>query len=200
MEAGVRRPFHPLRWAACLVVFAAGCAGSPPGGAPAAAPPSPVAQTKVLFSKAEGFFYKGHYEEAVREYSALIAAAPAHAAAHRCRAAALGALRRDAEALADYRRALELAPKDDDVVLGRGLFFFSRGRYAEAIEDFDRAIALDAGNAVPHLYRARACEKIGKYREASEARSTYIHCTIPREEALPGERPQVRELRALGLE
>ena len=199
MEAGGHRLFRSLRLLG-LIVLAAGCAGPDRGGAPAASPPPPTAQAKVQFSKAEGYFYKGLYADAVREYSLLIAADPAHAAAHRCRAAAFAALGRDAEALADYRRAIELAPQDDDARLGRGLFHVARGRYAEAVEDFDRAIGLDAGNAVPHLYKARACEKIGKFREAGEARQAYIHCTIPREETASRERPAVRELRVLGLE
>jgi tetratricopeptide (TPR) repeat protein len=198
MEAGVRRFFRSLL--PCLIALAAGCAGTDRGVAHAPAPPPPGAQSKVLFSKAEGYFYKGLYAEAVREYSLLLAAEPEHAAAYRCRAAAFAALRRDAEALADYGRAIALAPRDDDAWLGRGLFHFARGRYAEAVEDFDQAISLDPGNAVSFFFKARACDKIGKYREAGEARVNYIHCTVPREESVPGERPVVRELRALGLE
>jgi tetratricopeptide (TPR) repeat protein len=200
MQAGLRRLLRPLRSVLGLIVVAAGCAGAQRGEPPAASPPPPGAQVKILLSKAEGYFYKGLYTEAVREYTSLLAANPAHAAAYRCRAAAFAALHRDAEALADYRRAVDLSPRDDDAWLGQGLFHFARGRYAEAVEDFDRAIALDPGNAVTHLYKARACDKIGKYREAGEARQSYIHCTIPREEAALGERPPVRELRALGLE
>lgn len=202
MAAGVRRLRRFLPTLPALFFLAVAACAGPERGGPAFAPPPPApgAQAKVHFSKAEGFFYKGLYPEAVREYSALLAADPVHAAAYRCRAAALAALRRDAEALADYRRAVELAPRNDDAWLGRGLFHFSRGRFAESIEDFDRAIALDPGNAVPHRFKASACDRIGKYREADEARHAYVHCTIPREETESRERPPVRELRALGLE
>jgi tetratricopeptide (TPR) repeat protein len=200
MPAAVRRRFGFTVPLLGLIALAWGCAGAPPAGGPAAAPSSAATQARMLFSKAEGYFFKGLYPEAVREYTALLAVEPANATGYRCRAAAHAALRQDAEALADYRRALELAPRDDDAWTGRGLFHFARGRYAEAIEDFDRAIALDAANAVPHDYKARACDKIGKYREAAEARQNYIHCTIPREDAAARERPPAREIKALGLE
>lgn len=200
MEDRATRRSRALLAALGIVLLAAGCAGVERAGGEGAAAPPPGVDSRVLFSKAEGYFYKGLFEDAVREYTALLAAAPAHAAAYRCRATAFAALHRDAEALADYGRAVELAPKDDDTWLGRGLFLFSRGRYAEAIEDFERASALDPAHAVPHLFRARACEKIGRLREAAEARQAYVHCTIAREEAASRERPPVRELQALGLE
>lgn len=200
MEAVFRRLLRTLCPVLGVLVLAGGCAGHHLGGSADAAAPVPGSRSKVQFSKAEGYFYKGLYDDAVREYTALLAAEPRHAAAYRCRAAAFAALKRDAEALADYGRAVGLAPQDDDAWLGRGLFLFARGRYVEAVEDLDRAIELDPGNAVSHLFRARACEKIGKFREASAARAAYIHCTAPREETATGERPPVRELRALGLE
>lgn len=198
MEAGVRRIFHALLPA--LVLLAAGCVGTPPAGAPAAAAPLAPAQARILFSKAEGYFHKGLYPEAIREYTALIAADPANAVAFRCRAAARAALREDAAAAADYDLAIALDPRNDDAWLGRGLFHFAHGKYADAIDDFDHVIALDPGGAVAHRYRALACEKIGKYREAGESRQAYIHCTLPREDSATRERPPARELRALGLE
>ena len=76
-------------------------------------------------------------------------------------------LGREAEALADYGRAVELDPRFDDAWLGRGLYHFARGRYAEAVDDLDRAAALDPRNAIVHKYRALACDKVGRLREAA---------------------------------
>jgi tetratricopeptide (TPR) repeat protein len=96
---------------------------------------------------------------------------------------------------------VELAPRLDEAWLGRGLYFYSRGRYAEAIDDFDRVNALDPVNAVAHMYRAQACEKVGRLREAAASRQAYIHCETPREgpESDGGAVPP-RELNVLGLE
>ncbi|HWR98596.1 MAG TPA: tetratricopeptide repeat protein [Candidatus Methanoperedens sp.] len=195
---------------ACALVCAAmalaalfgGCAGTP-GKAPesAARAVAPGRTTKILLSNAEGHFFRGNILQAIAAYSEIIAAEPQNAFVFRCRAAALAVLGREADALADYGRAVELDPRLDEAWLGRGLYHFSRGRYAEAIEDFDHAAALDRHSAAAHKYRALACEKVGRLREAAISREAYIHCENLRE--LPesaGEGAPVRELKALGLE
>ena len=107
-------------------------------------------------------------------------------------------LGREAEALADYGRAVELDPRFDDAWLGRGLYHFARGRYAEAVDDLDRAAALDPRNAIVHKYRALACDKVGRLREAALSRQAYVHCEAPPEPpAAAGEAPPARELKAL---
>ena len=60
-----------------------------------------------------------------------------------------------------------------------GSSYFARGRYAEAIDDLDRAAALDPRNAVVHKYRALACDKVGRLREAALSRQAYVHCEAP---------------------
>lgn len=181
-----------------LVLQVAGCAPAPPAGTGEAAP---ARSTRFVFSNAEGHFFKGNLAEALAAYSEVIAAEPKSAPAFRGRAAVLAVLGREAEALADYGRALELDPRFDDAWLGRGLYLFSRGRYAEAIDDFDRVNALDPNNATAHKYRAIACEKVGRLREAQASRQAYIHCESPHEgpqEGVAAVPP--RELKALGLE
>jgi tetratricopeptide (TPR) repeat protein len=180
-----------------LLALLAGCAGGP-----AAQPAAPADRSvKFTFSNAEGHFFRGNLLEAVAAYSEVIAADPKNAPAFRGRAAALAVLGRDAEALADYGRAVELDPRFDDAWLGRGLYLFSRGRFAEAIDDFDRVAALDPNSAIAHKYRALACDKVGRLREAAASRQAYIHCVVPHEHPESGEdSPPARELKALGLE
>jgi Tfp pilus assembly protein PilF len=181
-----------------LVLQGTGCASGPQG---AAETPAQVRTIKFLFSNAEGHFFKGNIAEAIAGYSEVIAADPKNALAFRCRAAALAVLGREAEAYADYGRAVELAPRLDDAWLGRGLYLFSRGRYAEAIDDFDRVVEIDPDSAVAHKYRAMACDKVGRLREAAISHQAYIHCETPHEHPESAvERPPARELKALGLE
>jgi tetratricopeptide (TPR) repeat protein len=179
-----------------LVLQLAGCASGPPAETKA-----PARSTKFLFSNAEGNFFRGNFAEAVAGYSDVIAADPKSAPAFRGRAAALAVLGREADALADYGRAVELDPRFDEAWLGRGLYLFSRGRYADAIDDFDRVVALDPNDAIAHKYRAIACEKVGRLREAQVSRQAYIHCETPHEHPADKEAPAPpRELKALGLE
>jgi tetratricopeptide (TPR) repeat protein len=175
-----------------------GCAGGPPARLESA---DSGRQAKLLLSKAEGHFFNRHYSEAVAGYSEVLAVDPANAVAFRCRAAAHAALGRDAEALADYGRAVGSDPRYEDAWVGRGLFLYSKGRYADAIDDFDRALAIDRRNGTANLYKALACEHVGRLREAAEARSAYIHCEIPREGGEGGHSDAPpRELDALGLQ
>lgn len=193
----------------CAFVWLAvisGCAVSPParpgGGGAAAAPEAHERhrQVRFLLGNAEGYFFSGRYAEAIPGYTAVLALDPANAVAFRCRAAALAALGRESEALADYAKAIAIDARYDEARLGRGLYYFSKNRFAEAIDDFDAAIAIDANNAGAHFFKALACEKVGRLREAAAARQAYIHCVVPRDGGQPGE-PEVgaREVKALGL-
>jgi tetratricopeptide (TPR) repeat protein len=185
-----------------LVALFSGCAAGP-GAAPepagqAAGQAYPV---KVLLSKAEGHFFRGNYLEAIAAYTETIALDPKNAPAYRGRAAAHAVLGKEADALADYGRAVTIDPRFDDAWLGRGLYLFSRGRYADAIDDFDQAAALDPRNPIVHRYRALACDKVGRLREAAISRQAYIHCeTAPEEEESAEGGAPARELKALGLE
>lgn len=181
-----------------LVLQVTGCASGTQGAPEGTAESRTV---KFLLSNAEGHFFRGNLAQAIVGYAEVIAAYPKNAPAFRGRAAALAVLGRDTEALADYSRAVELDPRFDDAWLGRGLFHFARGRYAEAIDDLDRAAALDPRNAIVHKYRALACDKVGRLREAALSRQAYIHCDAPAEHpAAAGEAPPARELKALRLE
>ena len=135
------------------------------------------------FSKAEGYFYKGLYEDAVREYSSLLAAELA-CRGLRCRAAAFAALHRDDEALADYHRAIELAPRDDEAVLGRGLFHFAHGRFAERSRTSTGRSRSIPPTRCPTFSRPAPATD----RQVSRSRhgpARYVHCTVPREETGP---------------
>ena len=187
--------------AVLLAALAAGCAAGTASGPAAVRGEAPARSTKVLFSNAEGHFFKGNTLQAIDGYAEVIAADPKNAPAFRCRAAAFAVLGRDAEALADYGRAVALDPRLDEAWLGRGLFHFARGRYAEAIDDLDQTAALDPDSATVHKYRALACERVGRLRDAAVSRHAYIHCEVPHEHPeVQAERPPIRELKAFGLE
>jgi predicted O-linked N-acetylglucosamine transferase (SPINDLY family) len=89
-----------------------------------------------------------------------------------------GNVQRDAQrfedALVSYARALAL--QDNSVPMmgaeihcGRGLALIGLGQPAQALADFDAAIALDAGSAAAHAYRGNTLNDLRRYPEAARA-------------------------------
>lgn len=70
--------------------------------------------------------------------------------------------------LADYAKAIELAPEDEDAVRARGQFYLAMGKYAEAIKDFNKAIELDEEDLQSKLLRVRALQLSGDVKAARE--------------------------------
>jgi tetratricopeptide (TPR) repeat protein len=62
--------------------------------------------------------------------------------------------------------ALTLAPDDPALLLDRALASGSAGRYAEALEDLDRAVALDPYRAEAWTLRGAAQRQLGRAEEA----------------------------------
>src|SRR5439155_12488105 len=56
-------------------------------------------------------------------------------------------------AIADYTEAIRLKPNDPAAYFNRGLALIRKGQPAEALPDFDRAIALDPKTADTYLHR-----------------------------------------------
>ncbi len=69
-------------------------------------------------------------------------------------------------AFAAATMALTLAPDDPALVLDRALALGSTGRYAEALEDLDRAVALDPSRADAWVLRGAAKRQLGRAAEA----------------------------------
>jgi len=151
------------------------CAGSPD------AVERSLSEADILLKKGDGYYFNDRYDEAIREYTLAAAADPGSAAVYRNRAYAWLALREMEKAREDFDRAVKIAPGFAEAYLGRGGLYYQQGKYAEAIDDFDRVIELDPWNATARYYKALACEKIGRLREAVEAYRGYIHCVVPRE-------------------
>jgi len=177
--------------AAALILasaFFVSCGTLPP-------PAEKFSEGEILLKRGDGYYFNSRYEEAIEEYTRAIAADPGLAAAYRYRASAFLALEENVQALADYDRALEIDPSFAEAHLGRGVLHYRQGAYSEAIDDFDRVIDLDPWNSSARYYKARACEKVGRLREAVEAYRGYIHCTVPRDDGtVEFARERIREL------
>lgn len=78
---------------------------------------------------------------------------------------------RHAEAEADYRRALAMAPGRASILHNLGVVVAAQGRHAEALAFLDDAIAAEPSYAAAHYNRGVALEKLGHDREALAALS-----------------------------
>jgi Tfp pilus assembly protein PilF len=87
-------------------------------------------------------------------------------------------------ALADLRRAHELAPRDFAVLNAIGLCLARMHRMAEAVAAFDQALALEPGFAPAHFNRGWALEPLGELAAAREAYEAAVRLKPDHVEAL----------------
>ena len=92
----------------------------------------------------DAYLNEGRYEDmAIRDYDEAIRLIPkGNAAAFNNRALVLVSLRQYDRAIADYDEALRLEPNNGTYLKNRGNTFRSAGKYAPAIADFRKALAL----------------------------------------------------------
>ena len=81
---------------------------------------------------------------------------PTDAEAHGNRGNVLLALKRAADALASYDRAIALRPDDADTFYNRGSALLELGRFEEAVASYDQALALRPDHAQAHCNRGNA--------------------------------------------
>jgi tetratricopeptide (TPR) repeat protein len=124
---------------------------------------------------------------AARVFTGCILKRPDHAHAYYCRALAYSKLRRHEEAITDFSRAIDLAPKAAYVWTERGLVYSKLGQLDKAIADYSKAIEVDPkfapawygrGNALAD--KGRLDEAIAAYREALRLKKDFpeAHCNL----------------------
>jgi tetratricopeptide (TPR) repeat protein len=99
------------------------------------------------------------------------------AAAHNNLGKALQDLKRPAEALACFDRAIVLDPGFAEACANRGNALVSLGRSEEALASYAQAIALKPDSAEVHRNRGNVFSKLGRYAEAFAA---YDTASMPR--------------------
>ena len=105
-------------------------------------------------------------EEAVRLFDASLKIDRNQEVALFNRGNALFKLKRYAEALASYNRAVALWPGHAPLLNNRGNALLGLGRRMEALAAFDRVIAIDPGYVDAHFNRANALAQLDRVAEA----------------------------------
>ena len=70
------------------------------------------------------------------------------------------------DAIADYNKAVELAPNATDPYLNRGTAFEGLGKWEEAIADYNHVLELDPKDAMAYNNRGNAEAGLGKWEDA----------------------------------
>jgi tetratricopeptide (TPR) repeat protein len=83
-------------------------------------------------------------------------------------------------AIDDFTEATKLAPKDPEVLVGRGSVYFEKGDYDSALADFQNASALNPSNPIPYRAMSEVKKKLGKLSEAIELDRTAIRLSSGR--------------------
>ncbi|HEU4853514.1 MAG TPA: type IV pilus biogenesis/stability protein PilW [Telluria sp.] len=137
------RPLARQAWVLVLAALLAACAGGP---APqelrtASDATSNEKLAGIRLQLASGYYQDGKYEVALDEVKQAINAYPGYAEAYGMRGLIYSSMGQTALAESNYRRALELAPSNPDLANNYGSFLCQNGKPAEALRQFDSALA-----------------------------------------------------------
>ncbi len=173
----------------------AGCAQTPGGGVPVANPnrsaepitesdePESRRRARIRLELAASYFEQGQNTVALDEIKLSLAADPTYASAYMLRGLVYSRMNELPLAEESFRRAHQLNPRDPDVLHHYGLFACQQGRYPQAIELFQQAMASPVyGGQARTLMAKGICQvRAGQFEEAegSLARSYELDAGNP---------------------
>lgn|SRR5262249_8708917 len=117
------------------------------------------------------------YESTIQMLTEHLVRNPSDGIAYNNRGVAYSEIGEGEKALLDFEKAIELSPGDAMPFLNRGdLYQRARpaGGFAEAIEDYSRAISIEPDDASFHRCKAHACLKAERLQEALDSFSNAI--------------------------
>jgi tetratricopeptide (TPR) repeat protein len=120
------------------------------------------------------YFDKGHYDQAVSDYSASINLDARNADVYNNRGNAYQAKRDYDRAIGDFDTAIALNPRHALAYNNRGIAYANKGKFDLAITSYDGAIGLDPGYAGAYNNRGYAYARKGAYDRAVDDFTTAI--------------------------
>ena len=135
--------------------------------------------TEELFNQAYSAYEEGKLETALNLLNQIISKNPDMIEAINNRGLVKSGLDREAEAIEDYTRALQIYPEFEMAFVNRGASYLNIGDLQKAIEDFKKALQLNKNSAYTYFYLGDAYGKLGNVEEAikyfTEAILSLIH-------------------------
>jgi len=121
---------------------------------------------KKLFDNGVLAFKQGKYQQAVDEFSKLIALAPDNADAYKNRGVSRMKQEKFDLAIEDFEKAKELFPELNGLHSNLGVAWFYKKEYQKAIENYDIEIQMAPENHVAYFNRALCLAELDRNKEA----------------------------------
>jgi tetratricopeptide (TPR) repeat protein len=148
--------------------------------------PSVSPETVALYEQAKLYYEMMMYDEAVTSYTAVIEAEPSFALAYLGRGKALTSMGRFDEGVRDFSMAMDLEPKNDEILATVAMAYIERNLEDEGLIILEKAEEENPLNPMIHLARglfhvnnmeySKAIEEYLKAaNRASTAKEAYIH-------------------------
>ncbi|MBD2777696.1 tetratricopeptide repeat protein [Iningainema tapete] len=128
--------------------------------------PEQLRQRDELATQAFAATNKGDFATAEQLWTEILEQFPDNAAVWSNRGNSRVSQNKLVEALADYNKAVELAPNVTDPYLNRGTALEGLGRWEDAIADYNHVLELDPKDAMAYNNRGNAQAGLGKWEEA----------------------------------
>jgi len=144
----------------------------------------------VFNNRANAWFRKGVYSNALQDYGAAIERNPRFVEAFRNRAFVLVNQNEFDRAIIDLNQAIALDPKSSFAFYLRGFALYSKGEFERSIKDFDSAIALKGDYYAAYMHRGDAWYRKRDFDKAVKDFDQAIKIA-PKDAAAVNERAQV---------
>jgi tetratricopeptide (TPR) repeat protein len=138
----------------------------------------------------------GHAQQAEAAWRKAIQSNPVDPAPRQALLRFLIEQKRFDEALGLTEASLQYTPKDADLLVDRGLLALGLGQPYQAVESWKRAITIDPGQMLAHLYLANELDHEGKPQDAALQYKAFLG-TIARQPA--ARRPEPEKVIAIAL-
>lgn len=161
-----------------LMVLASACAAQPrtPSFDPQDSRSAPSEETdaqrraRTRLDLAGAYYAEGRLDNALTEVRLALAASPDLPQALNLRGLVLSALGEEKQAEDSFKRGLDVAPNDGDMLHNYGWFLCQRGRYAEGDALFARALAMTSYRTPSRTFLVQGvCEARAGQLEKAEA-------------------------------
>lgn len=135
-------------------------------GSPLKAPEEDTSFVDDMLNKGIDHLDKGEFDDAIQEFSKVIAAAPGYSDAYYNRGLIYYYKGDYDRAISDYTKAIEVNPMDADAFINRGLIYYYNGDYDRAIADYSKTIEINPGYSDAYFNRGLAFSDKGEYENA----------------------------------
>lgn len=157
-----------------------------------------IAEPPSLASSAISALKSGNFGEAEKLLDSGVKKFPLNVTFWVNRGYAQKRLGKNTAAEASYLRALTLQPKNAIALNNLGMLYFGTGRFAEAAQALEKALAADPAYADARLNLAAVYERRERWPEAAAQYDSYLDQVSPDEPILPTIRERARKVRSLG--